>query len=192
MFRHRSREQRERKRINTIYKIIGEDGKEYGPATAEQIRQWVAEGRVEHRTPIFVDGAKDWNFVGLLPEFAGLFATSGTPPSPIAPLPRGTAAAGQMAKTNSYAQAGMILGILSLVLCCCCGGFPFNVLGLIFSLIALSQFKANPELQEGRGMAVAGLILSILSLGFFVVRLLMGAGLVFINLAANQPHFTIN
>ena len=59
--------------MSAIYKIIGKDGKEYGPVTGEQIRQWIAEGRVERRTPVFVDGAKDWNFVGLLPEFAGLF-----------------------------------------------------------------------------------------------------------------------
>jgi hypothetical protein len=168
--------------MNAIYKIIGEDGKEYGPATDGQIRQWIAEGRVEHRTPIFVDGAKDWNFVALLPEFSGCFAASGTPP-PIAPPLRGISAAGRMAKTNSYAQAGMIFGILSLVCCCC--GFPFSILGLIFSLIGLSQINANPQLHEGRGMAIAGLILSILSL-------LMGAGSMFLNLAMNQPHVIWN
>jgi hypothetical protein len=165
--------------MSAIYKIIGEDGREYGPATAEQIRQWVAQGRVESRTPIFVDGAKDWNFVGLLPEFANLFVAPFTPPN-IAPPPRGTAAAGQTAKTNSYAQAGMIFGILS-VTCCCCG-FPFGLLGLVFSLIGLSQINANPELHEGRAMAVAGLILSIASL-------LLGAGSMFFNLVTNPPYF---
>jgi hypothetical protein len=167
--------------MNAIYKIIGDDGQEYGPATGEQIRQWIAEGRVEHRTPVFVDGAKDWNFVGLLPEFAGCFAASGTPPT-IAPPPRETSIAGRMAKTNSYAQAGMIFGILS-VTCCC--GFPFGILGLVFSLIGLSQINASPELHEGRGMAIAGLILSILSLLFC-------AGWVFFKLAMHQPHIMWN
>jgi hypothetical protein len=168
--------------MNAIYKIIGEDGKEYGPVTSEQIRQWIAEGRVESRTPVFVDGAKDWNFVGLLPEFAGSFASPGAAPrvpQPITPPPRGTSTAGQLPKTNGYAQAGLIFGILS-VTCCCCG-FPFGVLGLIFSLIALSQINANPQLHEGRGMAIAGLVLSILSL-------LADAGGMIFNLAASQPH----
>jgi len=168
--------------MNAIYKIIGDDGKEYGPATAEQIRQWIAEGRVEHRTPIFADGAKDWNFVGLLPEFAGLFSNSGQPPA-IAPLKPGTSMAGQMPRTNSFATAGMIFGILSVVMCCC--GFPFSILGLIFSLIGLSQINANPHLQEGRGMAIAGLILSIASL-------LLDACWILLNLALNQPHATWN
>ena len=30
-----------------MYKIIGGDQKEYGPIGAEQIRQWIAEGRTE-------------------------------------------------------------------------------------------------------------------------------------------------
>jgi len=165
--------------MSAIHKIIGDDGKEYGPATAEQLRQWIAAGRVESRTPVFVTGAPDWNFVGLLPEFAGCFAT-GTPPT-IAP-PRGTSDAGRMAKTNSYAQAGLIFGILSMTCCCC--GFPFGILGLVFSLIALSQINANPHLHAGRGLAIAGLILSILSL-------LLGAGSMFINLAS-QPHIMWN
>jgi len=164
--------------MNAVYKIIGEDGKEYGPATHEQIRQWIVEGRVESRTPVFVAGAKDWNFVGLLPEFANCFATPVTPPA-IAPPPRTSSAAGQLAKTNSYAQAGMICGILS-VTCCCCG-FPFGLLGLVFSLIGLSQINANPQLYEGRGMAIAGLVLSILSL-------LLGAGSMLTNLVMSQPQ----
>ena len=66
-----------------MYKIIGQDGKEYGPVTAGQLRQWISENRVESRTPVFADGAKDWTFVGLLPEFANCFS-GGVPPA-IAP-----------------------------------------------------------------------------------------------------------
>ena len=168
--------------MSAIYKIIGDDGREYGPVTAEQIRAWIAEGRIERRTPVFVEGAKDWNFVGLLPEFISGFGTTSKPPT-IAPPSRSPTAAGQMAKTNAYAQAGMIFGILS-VTCCCCG-FPFGILGLIFSLVGLSQINANPQWHEGRGMAIAGLILSGLSL-------LLGAGSILLKLLANHPHVMWN
>src|ERR1022692_4805770 len=107
--------------MSAIYKIIGNNGQEYGPATGEQIRQWIAEGRVESRTPVFVDGAKDWNFVGLLPEFANCFATT-TPPAILSP--------GRPRQTSSFAVAGLVCGFLSWLLFCFCGGFPFNVLGL--------------------------------------------------------------
>ena len=168
--------------MNAIYKIIGDNGHEYGPVTDEQIRQWIIQGRIERQTPVFVDGAKDWNFIGLLPEFSSYFPTIGAPP-PITPPTRGVFSAGQMAKTNSYALWGMIFGILSLICCCC--GFPFGILGLIFSLIGLSQINANPQLHEGRGMAIAGLILSILSL-------LLGAGSMLFNLTNSHSHIMWN
>jgi hypothetical protein len=162
-----------------MYKIIGQDGKEYGPVTAEQLRQWIAENRVESRTPVFVDGAKDWNFVGLLPEFANCFANSAPPP--IAPLKPGTSTTAQMPKTNSFATAGLIFGILSVTLICCCGGFPFNILGLIFSIIALVQISEHPELHEGRSLAIAGLILSAAGFLFLLIALASGHSHVVIN-----------
>jgi hypothetical protein len=162
-----------------MYKIIGQDGKEYGPVTAEQLRQWISQNRVESRTPVFVDGAKDWTFIGLLPEFTNCFANSAPPP--IAPLTPGISTAGQMPKTNSFATAGLIFGILSLTLICCCGGFPFNILGLIFSIIALVQISEHPELHEGRGLAIAGLILSAAGFLFLLIALASGHSHVVIN-----------
>jgi len=138
-----------------MYKIIGTDGREYGPVSGELLRQWIAEGRVESRTPVFTDGAKDWNFVGLLPEFANFFATT-TPPVVLATR--------RPCQTNSSATTGLICGILSWALFCCCGGCPFNLLGLVFSLIGLAQINRHPDLYEGRGQAIAGLALSISSL----------------------------
>jgi len=94
-----------------------------------------------------------------LPEFAGYFA----PPVPplIGPLKPGPTTAGQLPRTNTFATVGLIFGILSLTCCCPC---PFNIFGLVFSLIGLSQINRHPELYEGRGLAIAGLILSAASL----------------------------
>jgi len=168
--------------MSTIYKIIGADGRQYGPVAAEQIRQWIAEGRVESRTLVFTAGAADWTFVGLLPEFAGLFP-GGAPPA-IAP-PKPGFAAGPSPRTNSFATTGLICGILSWLFFCCCGGFPFNLLGLVFSLIGLSQVNRHPELYEGRGQAIAGLVLSIASL-LLVLFCLMWS------LATSNFHVSMN
>ncbi len=40
-----------------MYKIIGADGKEYGPVTAEQLKQWIADGRVNGNTMGLTAGA---------------------------------------------------------------------------------------------------------------------------------------
>jgi hypothetical protein len=155
-----------------MYKVIGTDGKEYGPAEAGLLRDWIRQHRVEPQTPVFVAGSPEWTFVGLLPEFAHEFpgvvppvlssAVSAPPPSPPA-SPR-----------NSMARAGLICGVLSITIGCCCCGLPFNLLGLVFSLIALVQISENPQVYRGRDLAILGLIFSLLSLfvlgGFLIFR----------------------
>jgi uncharacterized protein YoaH (UPF0181 family) len=56
-----------------MYRIIGADQKEYGPVTIEQLRQWMAEGRVNGQTQVSSNGGA-WQPLGTLPEFAGLAA----------------------------------------------------------------------------------------------------------------------
>src|SRR6266849_4562833 len=70
------------------YKIIGADQKEYGPVSAEQLRQWVAEGRVNAQTLIQAEGETEWKPMSAFAEFADTLRT--TPSVP--PLP-GSAAA---------------------------------------------------------------------------------------------------
>ena len=40
-----------------MYKIIGTDGKQYGPVNADEIRRWRAENRVNAQTLLQVEGA---------------------------------------------------------------------------------------------------------------------------------------
>jgi Domain of unknown function (DUF4190) len=54
---------------------------------------------------------------------------------------------------------------------------PFNVLGIVFSLVALAQIRNDPHSQEGSGLAIAGLVLSLLSLLLAVLFFLFGIAL---------------
>ncbi len=155
-----------------MYKVIGNDGKTYGPVALEPLRDWIVQGRVDNRTPVLLTGAADWTFLGLLPELAPLF--SGPPPV-IAP-PKKTASG----TTNSFATAGFVCGLLSWICCCGC---PFNVLGLFFSIIALVQINTQSEKQAGWGLALAGLICSAASLLFCL-------GLALFHLALAPADFT--
>ena len=65
-----------------MYKIIGADGREYGPVDEAQLRQWVAEGRANSQTRVQVSGRTEWVFLESLPEFAAASAAS-VPPPPI-------------------------------------------------------------------------------------------------------------
>ena len=60
-----------------MYRIIGGDGRPYGPVTADQIRQWIAEGRAAPQMLVqFKDG--EWKPLAVFPEFS--VAVSNVPP----------------------------------------------------------------------------------------------------------------
>jgi hypothetical protein len=151
-----------------MYKIVGADGRLYGPVSAEQIKQWIAEGRANAHTQALADGAAAWKPLSQFPEFAGYFAAQ-VPPS-IPPL---SVAAPR--KINGWATTGLIFGMLSIVCCCKC---LFGVLGIVFSLVGLSQINQNPHVYEGRSMAIVGLALSILGIlfGLLLLLYLMASG----------------
>jgi uncharacterized membrane protein len=78
-------------------------------------------------------------------------------------------------KNNPFAVAGLILGIVSITFgLCCCYGLPFNLLGILFSLIGLAQIQKQPNDYSGRGLAIAGLICSIVSLTLAVALMTIG------------------
>jgi len=157
-----------------MYRIIGADGREYGPISAEQLRQWIAEGRAIATTRALREGTSEWTTLGALPEFSLLFAATG----------RTGAGAGapstviRPSRNNGFAITGLVLGIFSLTFgLCCCSGMPFGFLGLVCSIIGLLQINREPQRYGGKGIAIAGLVLSILNLLLsFLLMLLSGGG----------------
>jgi uncharacterized membrane protein len=77
-----------------MYKIVGADGKEYGPVSVEQLRQWISEGRADAQTRVVAEGETVWNSLGSMAEFAEIF---------------GAASAGQSASAQVMATASHIL-----------------------------------------------------------------------------------
>jgi DNA-directed RNA polymerase subunit RPC12/RpoP len=59
------------------FKIIGTDLKEYGPVSAEQIRQWITERRVDSETKLQAEGGGEWRRLADVPEFAEAFPRTG-------------------------------------------------------------------------------------------------------------------
>ena len=67
-----------------MYKIIGADGQQYGPVTAEQVREWIATHRANAQTQAQTEGATDWKPLSAFPEFADALAAK---PPPLVCLP---------------------------------------------------------------------------------------------------------
>jgi len=157
-----------------LYRVIGTDGREYGPVNADQVRAWLADGRVNARTLIRVESALDWKPLPQWPEFQAMTAPGAMPVSSATPLVR---------QTNTLAIWGLVCGLLSLFCCSCCC-VPFDLVGIVLCVIAMVQISANPDTQTGMPIAITGLVLCVISVigGIALSGLwLLGGGEQFLN-----------
>lgn len=71
------------------YRVIGGDQKEYGPVSEEELRRWIAEGRLSAQSRISTDPATGWRPLSEFPEFAEALRTQvgGAVPPPGEPMP---------------------------------------------------------------------------------------------------------
>ena len=153
-----------------MYILIGSDQKEYGPVAADEVRAWITEGRANGQTLARFEGGP-WKPLSTFPEFAGSLSAA---PQPAPPVPLAQASlAGRAPETNSMAVAGLVMGLLSMTVGLVCCGLVFNILGIIFSSVALSQIKKSPVRQTGRNLAIVGLVLSLLGLAFQIIILIV-------------------
>jgi hypothetical protein len=135
-----------------MYKIIGADQKEYGPVTADQISQWIAQGRVNGLTKAQADGG-EWKTLNQFPEFAAAFGNRAASSSATPPIL--STASSQPVTTSGLAIASLVLGFL---------GFPTcgvtAMVGLILGIISINQINKSNGMISGRGIALTGTIVS--------------------------------
>ena len=127
-----------------MYKIIGADQKEYGPVTAEQLRQWLAEGRVSAQTQVLAEGTTEWKALGILPEFAAASPT--TPPTMSAMPTPGPEAVGLV---NGPAIGLIVVAVL---------GALAQITSLIFNLAGASMLANSRMPKEAWANLFSGTI----------------------------------
>lgn len=146
-----------------MYKIIGADGKEYGPVSADQIRQWIAEGRVNAQTRTQAEGSPEWRTLAEFTEFAEALKAA-RPPAPGAP------------KTSGMAIASLVLSILGFLAVWYGITWPALIapgLGLALGLAAMYKIKKTAGQLRGRdcallGVAISGMVLVNTSSPFLI------------------------
>jgi hypothetical protein len=151
-----------------MYKIIGSDQKQYGPVSADDLRQWVAEGRVNAQTLIQAEGQTDWRPLSSYPEFATVAAPA---PSGIPTMAGAAPAAGNAAAlVNGPGIALMIVGIL------CILASLWGVVSNLAGFNAAGQNAANlpPQFQQWMRLMTGPL-----GMGINVIALLFGAFFIF-------------
>lgn len=156
---------------------VGRNGQQTGPFSVEQLKAMADAGELQPTDLVWQEGMAGWEPAGTLPGvFAAASSGGGTPQAAPAPLAQATVlppiAGPGGPRQNGLALTGMILGIVSFFFLCCCYGLPFNVGGIVCSIMGMNQIKADPS-QSGMGMAQAGLWCSIASLVIGAILLVL-------------------
>ena len=129
-----------------MYKVLGSDGNEYGPVSAGQVKKWVAENRVEKKTPIMPEGAPDWVFLESLPEFAVAFGPSATGPPAIPSSARASKPADGLNAIIPYKNARALVayypGVFSVIPPL---GALLGIPALVLEISGLRFRRRNPE-----------------------------------------------
>ena len=133
-----------------MYRIIGADQREYGPVSAEEVRTWILQSRLNARSLARLETSVGWKPLWDFPEFAAALAQAG----PQAMSSPRSSPAGE----NGLAMTSLILGCLSLV---CCQ--PLAFVSLILGIVALAQINTD-KTRGGRGLAIAGIAVSAVAL----------------------------
>jgi len=149
------------------------DGRKYGPVSAQELRKWLAEGRLKPADHVWTEGMADWVPYNTVEELN----TGIVPQAGVGVYVQGPVQIGPR-QGNGLAVAGMVLGIVSLVLICIWFvSLPCAIVGLCLSVVGKNKAR---ETNSGGGMAITGLVLSCVTLALLVIILLtflMGIGM---------------
>lgn len=147
-----------------MYKVLGADGREYGPISADGLRQWIVERRADRQTKVQPAGGSEWKLLGECPEFAEAFATGATKPPPlVVPSLPGRPSGGRFSSLAIAAFGAALLGP-------CTAGLA-ALAGLPLGIVALIKLNRSRGELKGRGLAIAGICLSGLFLLLMPVML---------------------
>jgi TM2 domain-containing membrane protein YozV len=138
-----------------MYRIIGVDGQQYGPVSADQLRRWINEGRLNAQTLVQAEGTPDWKPLVSFPELAPelkpppIFAAAAPVPNPAITaraankLPAGIfgillGSLGIHKFILGYTGAGLIMLLVS-VLTCFVAWPIMHLIGIIEGIIYLTR-----------------------------------------------------
>ena len=124
-----------------VYKIIGADQRQYGPVSAEALRQWVTEGRANGQTLAQAEGSAEWRPMASLPEFAGWFGapSAAPPPAGAAAAPVASGPGGGWPTTPPDIPTYLPHAIL-VTLCCC---LPLGIPAIVYAAQVSSKLNAG-------------------------------------------------
>ena len=129
------------------YTIIGGDQKEYGSVTADDLRKWIIDGRLNAQSLAKEESDTEFRPLSAFPEFADALNTGSVPPPPLA-APVAGAGSGREAALQLVKGPVIGLKVTAIV------GLILVVAGLVVNILTLSGFHFgmqqiyDPQMQK--------------------------------------------
>jgi len=127
-----------------MYKIIGGDGKEYGPVDLAQMQRWLRENRINGATMVQSAEGGEWKPLSSFPEFA---------PAPAPALPTQAPVPAAPLATSVDVPSYLVPAILCTLLCC----LPLGVPAIIYASQVTSRLGkgdiAGAQVASGKARA---------------------------------------
>lgn len=158
--------------MDITYKILGTDGKEYGPVNMEQLQGWLKEGRITSATQILRSDVNAWHPASSYTEL-GLAAApsvgSATTQTPAGTAPD-QAAVGEVAELEKRLRSGgsWFYWIAGLSLINSIAAFSGSEYGFIVGL-SITQIIDHLLPSAGENARVIALVLDVIAAGVFVL-----------------------
>jgi hypothetical protein len=133
-----------------MFKILGGDGKEYGPVTTDTVREWILQGRANAATLVRRPDDAEWRALSNFPELASLLPIAAAPINPSTP-------------TSALAIWSLVLSLLGFF---CLITAP---VGIVLGFVALNRIKRSNGALGGRALALIGIIGGALGIVFIVL-----------------------
>jgi hypothetical protein len=151
---------------------VARDGKQLGVFSLEEVNRQLAAGVLSLSDHAWYEGAAGWAAVSTIPGVSAT-ASSGLTPAQMAP---GSAFTAPGQPTEPLAILSLVLSICGVLGLCCKLFVVLPIAGIICGHLALSKFKTAPHLQ-GRGLALAGVIIGYSFFGVLVITVIFLGGL---------------
>ncbi len=148
-----------------MFIIIGGDGKEYGPVTADQIRSWITGGRANLDTKAKAAGTEEWRRLGDHAEFAG---ASVSPPVMSAAGTMALAEGAEFAGRGNRLGAWFIDNAIAFVLC-----LPGLLLAGTSVLKSIAAGQRNPENMDTARLLMGFGVMGVALLALAIVQIWM-------------------
>ncbi len=152
-----------------MYRIIGADDKEYGPIPADQVRQWLKEGRLNAQSRVMAEGSTEWRTLADFPELMPPPPLPGAAPAPMPTMLGATLIPSAEQQVNGPATGLIVIGVVQAA---------FSVLNVILNLALGGMMMAgNSTNQAFMRMFQGGVGVATSALGLLIAVLVVIGGM---------------